>query len=133
MTIQKPIDIEDAVREALSPYLTTFCRPLPATYSLPNILVTSVGGSSESDWHGTDMIDTFTVNLTARGENEAEALECLRTAIGVLQASQGKPLSRVQINSQYSWGTDPTRPDLAMCGATLLVSARPETITIEES
>lgn len=130
MTIQKSIDIEDAVRQALSPYLTVFCRPLPVSYSLPNVLVTSIGGNSETDWHGTNIADTFTVNLTCRGENEAEALECLRTAIGILQALQGKTLFRVQINSQYSWGTDPVRPDLAMCGATLLISARPNTETI---
>ena len=133
MTIQRPIDIEDAVREALSGNLTAFCRPLPASYTLPNILVTATGGSQEADWHGTDQADTFTVNLTSRGETEASALECLRTAIGILQASQGGVLARVRLNTQYSWGEDRTRPDLAMCGATLLITARPETVTIEES
>ena len=130
MTIQKPIDIEDAVREALTPYLTAFCRPLPASYTLPNILITATGGSMETDWHGTDMADTFTVNLTSRGETEASALNCLRTAIGVLKASQGGKLARVSLNAEYSWGEDPTRPDLAMCGATLQIVARPETVTI---
>ena len=133
MTIIKPIDIEDLIRETLNPYLTAFCRPLPATYTLPNILVTSVGGSCNTDWHGSVMLDRFTINLTCRGNNEAEALDCLRTAIGILDASQGKTITNVQMVSHYSWGNDPVRPDLAMCGATLLVSARPETINIEES
>ena len=130
MIIKKPIDIEDAVRAALAPYVTAFCRPLPASYSLPNILVTATGGSQDTDWHGTDLFDTFTVNLTSRGENEASALDCLRTAIGVLKAAQGGTLVSVMLNSQYSWGNDPTRPDLAMCGATLIVTARPDTITL---
>ena len=130
MEIYKPIDIEDAVRLALDPHVTAYCRPLPASYTLPNILVTATGGSEEADWNGTDLADTFTVNLTCRGENEASALDCLRTAVGVLKASQGIPLRRVRLNSQYSWGSDPRRPDLAMCGATLLVTAAPEKITI---
>lgn len=132
MEIRKPIDIEDAVRIALKDYVTAYCRPLPASYSLPNILVTATGGSCETDWHGTDMIDTFTVNLTCRGENEASALDTLRTAIGVLTASQGGTLTRVRLNSQYSWGSDSVRPDLAMCGATLIISARPEIINFNQ-
>lgn len=132
MEIRKPIDIEDEVRIALKDYVTTYCRPLPASYALPNILVTATGGTQETDWHGTDMIDTFTVNLSCRGENEASALDTLRTAIGVLKASQGGTLARVTVNSQYSWGADATRPDLAMCGATLIIATRPEIITISK-
>jgi len=132
MQIIIPIDIEDAIRSILSEYITAFCRPLPATYSLPNILVTSVGGSQETDWNGRDQADTFTVNLTSRGETEASALDLLRTAIGILKESQGGVLSRVSVNSQYSWGNDPQRPDLAMCGATLIVVARPQTATVEK-
>ena len=131
MIIRKSIDIEDTARSILSDYMTAFCRPLPQTYTLPNILVTAVGGSQETDWHGSDQADTFTVNLTSRGETEASALDLLRTAIGVLQAAQGRQLLRVQVNSQYSWGQDSMRPDLAMCGATLLISARPEIVEIE--
>ena len=130
MEIYKPIDIEDAVRAALANHVTAYCRPLPKSYTLPNILVTATGGSEEADLSGTDIADTFTVNLTCRGENEASALDCLRTAIGILKASQGLPLRRVRLNSQYSWGSDPKRPDLAMCGATLLITAAPEKITI---
>ena len=74
MQIRKSIDIENAVRLILADYMTAFCRPLPEIYTLPNILVTAVGGSQETDWHGSDQADTFTVNLTSRGETEASGL-----------------------------------------------------------
>ena len=48
MEIYRSIDIEDAVRIALSEYQTVYCAPLPAEYDLPNILVTATGGSSAS-------------------------------------------------------------------------------------
>lgn len=125
--MNRPIDIENAVRNVLTNNrLTAYCRPLPKNYSLPNILVSAVGGNQDTDWHGSDVLDNFTVNLTSRGETEASALETLRTAIAVLQSEQGGSLSRVSVNSLYSWGTDGTRPDLAMCSATLIISARPE-------
>lgn len=131
MTIIKPIDVEDAVRLALSAHMTNIhCRPLPRLYNLPNILVTATGGSQDTDWNGADVYDTFTVNLTCRGTSEAQALNYLRTAIGVLKASQGGTLRKVTLNSQYSWGNDPERPDLAVCGATLLITANPETSTL---
>lgn len=130
MEIRQPIDIENAVRLALKDYVAAYCRPLPATYTLPNILVTATGGTQETDWHGRDQADTFTVNLTCRGETEASALDCLRKAIGILKESQGGTLARVTVNSQYSWGNDTVRPDLAMCGATLIIVARPEIVTV---
>ena len=40
MTINRSIDIEEEVRTALLPYQTAYCRPLPAEYNLPNILIT---------------------------------------------------------------------------------------------
>ena len=122
----RPIDIEDAVRDILSGSITAYCRPLPKTYSLPNILVTATGGSQGADWKGIDVMDTFTVKLDCRGASEASALDTLRTAIGTLQASRDARICRVLVNSLYSWGNDGTRPDLAMCSATLLVTARPE-------
>lgn len=127
--MNRPIDIEDAVRTVLaSNSITAYCRPLPKDYALPNILVSAVGGSQDTDWRGSDVLDSFTVNLTSRGETEASALEALRTAIGVLQTAQGATFARMQVNSLYSWGMDGSRPDLALCSATLIVSARPETI-----
>ena len=69
MIINKSIDIEEEIRTALAPYLTAYCRPLPAEYSLPNILVTQVGGTD------TDRIDTAEVVLDSRAETEAEAVD----------------------------------------------------------
>lgn len=127
MEIERSIDIEDAVREALVPHMLAYCRPLPAAYSLPNILITQVGGRDENS------VDTFEVVLDSRAKNEAEALEYLRNAIGVLKAatrSQKTALRHVTVNSSGSWGTDPMRPDLAMCSARLSIVAHPETVIL---
>lgn len=123
MEIERSMDIEDAVRLALTEYLNVYCRPLPASYSLPNILVSQVGGSD------TNKIDTFQVTLDARAETEAEALEYLRNAIGVLKKGSDN-IRYVRVNSSGSWGYDPVRPDLAMCSARLEIVAHLETTTI---
>ena len=124
--IERSIDIEDAVRNALKDHLTTYCRPLPASYALPNILVTQVGGSD------TNKIDTFEITLDSRAKEEADALEYLRNAVGVLKAVAGSntPIRHVSVNSSGSWGADPVRPDLAMCSARLEVVAHLENVTI---
>lgn len=125
--IERSIDIEDAVRNALKDHLTTYCRPLPALYTLPNILVTQVGGSD------ANKIDTFEVTLDARAETEASALEYLRNAIGALKAAarnRAMPIRHVRVNSSGSWGADPVRPDLAMCSARLEIVAHLEQTTI---
>ena len=75
-------------------------------------------------------MDTFTVVLDARADLEETALEYLRNAVAILESSRGSGISHTEINSLYSWGTDPVRPDLAMCSATLLVTAHRETVTI---
>ena len=120
MKINKSIDIEDEVRTALAPHLTAYCRPLPAEYDLPNILITQVGGTD------AQTIDTFEVVLDARAKLEAEAFDCLRTAIAILKTTakeQTTALRYVTVNSSGSWGTDPVRPDLAMCSARLAIVA----------
>jgi hypothetical protein len=120
MIVNKSIDIEDEVRTALAPYLTAYCRPLPAEYDLPNILITQVGGTD------AQTIDTFEVVLDARAKLEAEAFDCLRTAIAILKTTakeQTTALRYVTVNSSGSWGTDPVRPDLAMCSARLAIVA----------
>lgn len=114
MIINKSIDIEDEIRKALDPYLTVYCRPLPADYALPNILITQVGGTE------SQTIDTFGVVLDARAATEAAAIDYLNTATGILQEvakQQTTHLRYVTINSSGSWGADPVRPDLAMCSA----------------
>lgn len=127
MRIKRSIDVEDEIRIGLSDYLTAYCRPLPAEYDLPNVLITQVGGADENE------IDTFDVVLDARAETEAEASETLRTAIGVLKAvaaNQTTALRYVDVNTNGSWGADPTRPDLALCTARLRVVAHLENMEV---
>ena len=127
MKIYKSIDIEEEIRTALSPYLTAYCRPLPAEYSLPNILITQVGGTQEGH------IDTFEVVIDSRAAVEAEALDANNTAIAVLiqtAKEQTTALRHVVVNTSGSWGTDPVRPDLAMCSARLSVTAHQQIVEV---
>jgi hypothetical protein len=120
MIINKSIDIEEEIRSALSEYQTAYCRPLPAEYTLPHILITQVGGQT------VQTIDTFYVVLDSRAETEAAALDYLNTAIGILKQAakeQTTAIRHVTVNSSGSWGNDPVRPDLAMCSARLDVVA----------
>lgn len=120
MIINKSIDIEDEIRQALSGYMIAYCRPLPAEYELPHILITQVGGTDR------DTIDTFSVVLDSRAETEAAALDYLNTAVGVLKQAakeQTTALRHVIVNSSGSWGIDPVRPDLAMCSARVEITA----------
>ena len=123
MIIQRNIDIEDEVRNALSEYITAYCRPLPEDFTVPSILVQQVGGTDEN------AIDTFEVVLDSRAETDAEALELLRNAVGILKViaeRQTTALRYVAVNSSGSWGVDPVRPELAMCSARLSVIAHEE-------
>ena len=129
MIINKSIDIENEVRVALSPYITTYCRPLPAEYELPHILVTQVGGRI------SDKIDTFSVVLDSRAESEAEAIDTLSKAVGIVTQvarEQTTALRHVTLNSSGSWGNDPVRPDLAMCSARLEIVAHQTTMEVTE-
>lgn len=127
INIERSIDVEDEVRKILKDHLTVYCRPLPAQYSLPNILVTQVGGSD------ANKVDTFEIVLDARATREAAALEYLRNAVGVLRAVAGgkeTPIRHISVNTSGSWGTDPVREDLALCSARLEVVAHLENTTI---
>ena len=129
MNIEISYDIEDEVRKALSPYFETYCRPLPATYSLPCILVSQVGGTE------LNRIDTFDVVLDVRAENNGDAMVAMRSAIGILKAvakNQTTPFRFVTVNSSGSWGNDPIRPDLVMCSARLSIVAHIENTTLED-
>ena len=120
MIINKSIDIEDEIRQALAPYQTAYVRPLPAEYDLPHILITQVGGTT------SQRIDTFEVVLDSRAALEADALDYLNTAIGILKKVaklQTSALRHVTVNSSGSWGQDPVRPDLAMCSARVVLTA----------
>lgn len=127
MILYKSIDIEEEVRTALSPHQTAYCRPLPADYSLPNILITQVGGTE------TDRIDTFEVVLDSRAETEAEALSYLNMAKAILiqtAKEQTTALRHVVVNTSGSWGADPVRPDLAMCSARISVTAHQQKVEV---
>ena len=109
MTIERSIDIEDVIREALTPFFDVYCRPLPKTFLTPSILVTQVGGSQR------DKADTFDVTLDSRAHTDLQASETLRTAIGALMEvakSQESKIASVTVNTLGSWGTDPVRADL---------------------
>lgn len=127
MIYQKSIDVEDEIRTALTGYLAAYCRPLPETYELPNILITQVGGTDSNE------IDTFGVVLDSRAATEAEALDTLNKAVGLLKAvakQQTTALRYVSVNSLGSWGADPVRPDLAMCSARLDVVTHQQTMEV---
>ena len=127
MIIHKSIDIEEEVRTALDPYQKAYCRPLPADYSLPNILITQVGGTE------TDRVDTFEVVLDSRAETEAEALSYLNMAKAILiqtAKEQTTALRHVVVNTSGSWGADPVRPDLAMCSARISVTAHQQKVEV---
>ena len=129
MNILRPIDIEDEARKALKDYFTTYVRPLPANYTLPCLLITATGGTSNNE------VDTFTLTLDARAETDAEAYELLTTALGTLE-EQAKnnvgALRHLVINSLARWGSDPVRPDLKLCTATVLVTCHREAYQIPE-
>ena len=129
MNILRPVDIEEQARLALKDYFTTYVRPLPANYTLPCLLITATGGTSNNE------VDTFTLTLDARAETDAEAYELITTALGALE-KQGKnqfgALRNVILNSLARWGSDPVRPDLKLCTATVLVTCHREAYEIPE-
>lgn len=128
MMILRSVDIEDEVRKALSPYITTYCRPLPKDYGLPNILVTQVGGSEN-----TRHLDLFDVVLDARADNDADASETLRNAVGILRTvaeEQKTALSFVEVNTSGGWGSDPVRPDVSLYSARVRITAHREEINL---
>ena len=128
ITIRRSVDIEDEVRIALKDHMSAYCRPLPANFTTPCILITQVGGTDQSG-----QIDEFDLTLDARATNSADANETLRNAIGVLRKAAGDQttaIRHVEVNSSGSWGTDHVRPDLAMYSARVRVWAHLEDTTI---
>ena len=127
VNITRSVDIEDEVRNALKSYMTAYCRPLPADFTTPSVLITLVGGSD------ANQIDTFDVTLDARAADEATANETLRNAIGLMRKAakeQTTAIRHIEVNSSGSWGTDPVRPDLSMYSARIRVVAHLENKTI---
>ncbi|MBR3236840.1 MAG: hypothetical protein IKF99_08395 [Oscillospiraceae bacterium] len=133
MEITRPIDIEEEIRKALAEQgVTIYCKPLPKDFALPCILVTCVGMTSRYNWANQATGDGFDVTLDARAEDDATAVDYLRTALGILEAvtaQQNQAFCRVVVNTFSSSINDPVRPDLKLCTARLRVSAHRETIT----
>lgn len=128
ITIKRSVDIEDEVRIALKDHITAYCRPLPANFTTPCILITQVGGSVQDG-----QIDASDVTLDARATNAAAANETLRNALGILRKAAGDQttaIRHVEVNSSGSWGNDPVRPDLSMYSARIRVWAHLESKTI---
>ena len=127
LEINRSIDIEDVIRTALSGHFTIFCKPLPAKFTVPSLEISSAGGTDENK------VDTFDVVLDARAQEDAEANELLRNAIGALKViakQQTTAIRHVTVNASGSWGSDPVRPDLAMYSARLRLTAHQESIII---
>lgn len=123
MKIKRSIDIEDEIRQALSPYIAAYVRPLPKDFVVPSILITWVGGTENEE------IDTFDVTIDSRAEDEDTAQLNLRNALGIIRTvaeSQTTALRHILINALGSWGRDPVRQDLAMCTARIRVTAHKE-------
>lgn len=125
MIIERSLDIEDIVRDALKRYFTIYCRPLPEKFQLPSLLVTLVGGEEEEQ-----KIDIYDVVIDSRAYTESEALNQLFDAVGTLKAiaeSQTTEIRYVINNSLANWQPDPVRPELAMCSSRLRIYAHKTT------
>lgn len=130
MNIYRSIDIEDEIRKALTDYLTVYVRPLPDGFTLPCILVTQTGGTSDN------LIDSFNVTLDSRAETDEQAFELIRTAQGLLESqteSQFGELRSFTTNTLARWGTDPVRPDIKLCTLTCTVRAHKQIVDLDES
>ena len=127
MNILVSNDIEYEVQTALKDYFTIYCRPLPSKFTVPSLEVQRVGGTD------ANTIDTIDIVLDSRAKEPADADEQLRNAIGVLKQvakDQTTAIRFIEVNSSGSWGSDPVRPDLAMCSARLRIVAHQEKTTI---
>ena len=130
MNILKPVDVENEIRLALKDYFDVYCRPLPAEYPLPNLLITCTGGTTRNE------VDTYTVVIDARSDSDASAYDYLSKALGALEEQANRQvgaLRNVLVNSLARWGSDPVRPDLKLCTVTVLVTCHREEITITQS
>lgn len=119
--MRRSIDIEDEVRIVLSAYYTAYCDPLPARYTLPFIRVTNAGGSE------ANRLDTFTVAIEGYADNDAEACEITRNAVGILRENR---YFYARENTKPSRFDDPLRPDLCRYRTTVLITAHQETFNI---
>jgi hypothetical protein len=130
MNILKSVDIEEEIRSALAEYVTTYVRPLPENFTTPSILVELMGGTTENE------IDSFLVRLSSRAKENADALELLSVALGILEQKTKEQTGNLRFSVEQnlmSWGNDPVRPDLCLCSATVTVLAHKQIVNLDES
>lgn len=130
MIIYKSVDIEEEIRLALKDYVAVYLRPLPENFSVPSVLVELMGGTSENT------IDSFLVRFSSRASTDAEALDLLRTVLGILDYQTKEQKGELRFSNEQnlmSWGNDPVRPDLKLCTATVSVLAHKQIVEIDES
>ena len=96
MNILRPVDIEDEIRKAMKDYLTVYVRPLPETYTTPSTLIELMGGTT------IDTIDTFLVRFSTRATTDAEALDTLRTLLGVLKYQTGEQIGELRFSEEQN-------------------------------
>ena len=119
--MRRSIDIEDEVRQVLAAYYTAYCDPLPKSYTVPFIRVTSAGGSERNQ------IDTFMVVIEGYADTDAEACEITRNAVGIVKDHK---YWHTRENTKATRFQDPLRPDLCRYRTTLLITAHQETFSI---
>lgn len=130
MKILRSIDVEEETRLALKDFFQVYVRPLPENFITPSVLIELMGGTSENT------IDTFLVRFSARASTDAEALDLLRTLLGVLKYQTENQVGKLRFSEEQSlisWGNDPIRQDLKLCTATVNVIAHKESFDIDES
>lgn len=130
MNVLISVDIEEEIRSALAEYVMAYVRPLPENFITPSVLIELMGGTSENT------IDTFLVRISSRAKDNADALELLRTVLGILQNRTNEQIGELRFSTEQnlmSWGNDPVRPDLCLCSATVTVLAHKKTVNLDES
>lgn len=130
MKILRSIDVEEETRLVLKDFFQVYVRPLPENFITPSVLIELMGGTSENT------IDTFLVRFSARASTDAEALDLLRTLLGVLKYQTENQVGKLRFSEEQSlisWGNDPIRQDLKLCTATVNVIAHKESFDIDES
>ena len=130
MKILRSIDVEEETRLVLKDFFQVYVRPLPEKFITPSVLIELMGGTSENT------IDTFLVRFSARASTDAEALDLLRTLLGVLKYQTENQVGKLRFSEEQSlisWGNDPIRQDLKLCTATVNVIAHKESFDIDES
>jgi hypothetical protein len=128
IVIYRSIDIENEVRLALKDHFKVYVRPLPEDFETPSVLIELMGGTS------ANTIDNFIVRFSARAETDADALDLLRTILGFLKYQTEEQFGELRYSEEQtmtSWGTDPVRPDLKLCQATVEIVAHKEPYEIE--